>query len=82
MGNDKDKIEILEEKVEELTENNINNSNTIARLENDLERLGDPNSKPRVIQKGNQKHPRYVKNTDKIAPILPKENPVKSPKKK
>lgn len=97
MGNDNQKIADLEERLTEQSKeieslkNSSGNpelekevekqSNTIARLENDLKRLGDPNSKPRIIQKGNQVHPTYVKNTDKIAPTIPKEEPVAPAKK-
>jgi len=93
---DKERITDLEKQLESQSKeiNSLKNSsgnaglkeavekqeNTIARLENDLKRLGDPNSKPRVIQKGNQVHPKYVKNTDKIAPTIPKEEPAEPSK--
>ena len=45
-------------------------SNTIARLENDLKKLGDSNATPRIIQRGNQVHPKYEKNSKKVAATL------------
>ena len=57
-----------------------NQANTIARLENDLKKLGDSNASPRIIQRGNQLHPKYQKNTIKVAATLPKE--PEKPKKK
>ena len=52
-------------------------ANTIARLENDIKKLGDVNASPRIIQRGNQKHPKYVSNNIKISATIPKEEPVK-----
>ena len=57
-----------------------NQANTIARLENDLKKLGDSNASPRIIQRGNQVHPKYQKNKIKVAATLPKE-PEKQTKK-
>ncbi len=46
--------------------------NTIATQKNELDKLGDPNAEPRIIRRGNQKHPKYEKNTIKVAATLPK----------
>ena len=61
-------------KIAELEKNADEQANTIAKLENDIKKLGDPNKSPKIIQKGNQKHPKYEKNNKKIAATLPKEN--------
>ena len=55
-------------------------ANTIAKLENEIKKLGDPNVTPRIIQKGNQKHPKYQRNDDKIAATIPKVTAKKEPK--
>ncbi len=57
-------------------------ANTIARLENDIKKLGDSNASPRIIQKGNQKHPKYQKNAVKVAATLQIEKPEEQPKKR
>jgi len=54
-------------------------ANTIAKLENEIKKLGDPNKSPKIIQKGQQKHPKYQKNNTKITATLPKKTiPVKA----
>ena len=77
MGDDKDSSK----KILELEKANSDNQNTIARLENDIKKLGDSNASPRIIQKGNQKHPKYQRNKKTIAATIPKEEPEKKPKK-
>jgi len=47
-------------------------ANTIAKLENEIKKLNDPNAEPRIIQKGKQVHPKYKKNTITIAATIPK----------
>jgi hypothetical protein len=76
-GENNSKLETLQKKSEE-------QANTIARLENDIKKLGDSNSSPRIIQRGNQLHPKYEKNTIKVAATLPKapEKPTKKSSKK
>ena len=54
-GDDSSKISGLQKTVD-------NQANTIAKLENDMKKLGDVNATPRIIQKGNQRHPHFVKN--------------------
>ena len=77
MGNEKEnssKNFDLAKKVED-------QANTIARLENDIKKLGDVNASPRIIQRGNQTHPHFEKNNIKIAATLPKEKPEQKLKK-
>jgi len=64
-----------------LEKQNANQANTIATLENELEKKSDPNGKPIVIQKGSQLHPKYQRNKIKITATLPKETPKDKPKK-
>lgn len=66
--------------LKQLQKTSDNQANTIARLENDLKKLGDSNASPRIIQRGNQVHPKYQKNKIKVAATLPKE-PEKQTKK-
>lgn len=51
----------------------IEQENKITTLEKELEKSTDPNAKPRVIQKGNQVHPKYQKNNKTISATIPKE---------
>ena len=54
-------------------ENQLNEqANTIARLENEIRKQGDPNATPKIIQKGSQVHPKYQRNNNKIAATIPK----------
>jgi len=84
-SNDSKKVEELQKKIEEQTKISEDQANTIARLENDIKKLGDVNASPRIIQRGNQKHPKYVSNNDKIsatiAKEIPKAKPIEKPKK-
>ncbi len=73
-GEDNSKLETLQKTSE-------NQANTIARLENDIEKLGDANAAPRIIQRGNQIHPKYRKNSIKVAATIPKK-PIKKQDKK
>ncbi len=41
-------------------------------LKDEVAKNNDPNAKPRTIKKGNQVHPKYQKNTDKVVAVLPK----------
>ena len=66
--------------LKQLQKTSDNQANTIARLENDLKKLSDSNASPRIIQRGNQVHPKYQKNKIKVAATLPKE-PEKQTKK-
>jgi len=72
MGKDNDSS-----KDNELQKTNADQANTIATLENEVKKLNDPNSGPRIIQKGAQLHPKYQKNSKKIAATLPKPNKSK-----
>lgn len=47
-------------------------ANTIAKLENEIKNISDPNKEPRIIQKGKQRHPRYVSNNIKISSTIEK----------
>jgi len=53
-------------KIEELQKTAESQANTIAKLENEIKKISDPNKDPRVIQKGKQKHPKYQRNNEKI----------------
>lgn len=77
MGDDKDSSK----KIADLQKANSDNQNTIARLENDIKKLGDSNATPRIIQKGNQRHPKYQRNKKTIAATIPKEEPKEKSKK-
>ncbi len=48
-------------------------ANTIAKLENEIKKLGDTNANPRIIQKGNQRHPKFQKNKIKVSATIPRE---------
>lgn len=48
-------------------------ANTIARLENEIKNISDPNKEPRIIQKGRQKHPHFIKNKIKTPATIQKE---------
>ncbi len=65
-------------KIKQLQKTTEQQANTIARLENDIKKLGDTNASPRIIQKGNQVHPKYERNKIKIAATIPK---IKTPTK-
>lgn len=78
MGKDKDKDNSSE--IAELQKTAEDQANTIAKLENEIKQLGDPNKTPKIIQKGNQKHPKYQRNDIKIAATLPKETVTPKPK--
>ena len=60
-------------KDKDLEKSNAEQKNTIATLENELKKTEDPNAGPKVIQKGAQVHPKYEKNTKKIAATIQKE---------
>jgi len=64
MGKDKTKKNSSDE-VQELKNEN-------ETLKNEVAKKKDPNAKPRTITKGDQVHPKYRKNTIKIAATLPK----------
>ena len=72
MGDDKDSSN----KITQLEKTSQNQANTIAKLENEIKKLTDPNAEPRIIQKGQQVHPKYIKNKKVIAATLPKPNKV------
>jgi len=57
----------------DLKKTNAEQANTIATLENEKKKLDDPNAGPRIIQKGNQAHPKYQKNKKQIPATIPKE---------
>ena len=58
-----------------LAKQNSELENTVATLQNELKKKGDPNAGPKVIQKGTQLHPKYQRNKTKVAATLPKEIP-------
>ncbi len=68
-------------KISELEKKSSDQANTIAKLENEIKKLGDPNAEPRIIQKGKQVHPKYQKNSKTIAATIPKEIPTQKSKK-
>lgn len=68
-------------KIADLEKSNSDNQNTIARLENDIKKLGDTNANPRIIQKGNQRHPKYQRNKKTVPATIPKEEPKEKSKK-
>jgi len=57
-------------KIEALEKTAENQANTIAKLENEIKKISDPNKDPRVIQKGKQIHPKYERNKKKIAATI------------
>jgi len=63
-------------KIEELQKTADQQANTIAKLENEIKKLGDVNASPRIIQRGKQRHPKFVSNNIKTPATLPKEEPV------
>ena len=63
--------------LETLQKTSDDQANTIATLGNEIKKLGDSNASPRIIQRGNQLHPKYEKNNKKTIAILPKEEPKK-----
>lgn len=73
MGADKDSSE----KIKQLEKTAEDQANTIAKLENEIKKLGDPNKNPKIIQKGSQVHPKYQKNKNKISATIPKVEPKK-----
>lgn len=48
-------------------------ANDIAKLENEIKKISDPNKTPKIIQKGEQRHPKYERNDKQIPATLPKE---------
>ena len=68
MGKDNSKVEQSQKTIDE-------QANTIAKLKNEVKKLGDPNAGPRIIQKGNQVHPKYQRNKIKVAATIQIENP-------
>lgn len=60
-------------KISELEKTSADQANTIAKLENEIKKIGDPNKTPKIIQRGNQVHPKYEKNKITVAATLPKE---------
>ena len=69
MAKDKDNSS----EIAELQKTSQDQANTIAKLENEIKQLSDPNKTPKIIQKGSQLHPKYKKNNIKIAATIPKE---------
>lgn len=76
----KEKSPTLEQQVEKQKSPNTTleqqvekQANTIARLENEMKNITDPNKEPRIIQKGKQKHPKFIKNKIKTPATIPKE---------
>ena len=67
-------------KITKLEKNSEDQANTIAKLENEIKKLGDPNANPRIIQKGNQVYPKYQRNNKMISATIPKEKPQKKQK--
>ncbi len=63
------------DELKEKSDTVVEQENKIARLENDIKKLGDKNAGPRVIQKGNQKHPEFQKNDIVIPATIPKKKP-------
>lgn len=59
---------------EDLQKTNDDQANVIATLEEERKKTEDPNAGPRVIKKGNQAHPKYQRNNQKISATIPKEN--------
>ncbi len=57
---------------DKLEKKNAEQANKIATLENEAKKNADPNEGPKVIQKGNQIHPKYQKNNKTILATLPK----------
>lgn len=53
-------------------ENSSDDANTIETQRVESEKKGDPNAKPRVIRRGDQKHPKYQRNKIQIAATIPK----------
>ncbi len=75
---DKDKNKDNSSEITELQKTSQDQANTIAQLENKIKQLSDPNKTPKIIQKGSQVHPKYLRNKTKIAATIPKETiPVK-----
>ena len=74
-----EKVKDMTNKSQDDNSSSSSSSETTQSLKNEIETLkseaaktADPNAKPRTITKGNQTHPIYKKNNDKIAAILPK----------
>lgn len=63
MGEEKDSIKKLEKKISSL-------ENTVETQKNEIAKLGDPANSPRVILRGNQKHPKYQKNKIRVSPVM------------
>jgi len=60
-------------KIKDLEKTAQDQANTIARLENEIKKLGDVNASPRIIQKGNQRHATFQANNTIVAATIPKE---------
>lgn len=56
--------------LESLQKTSDDQANTIAKLENEIKKLGDSNSSPRIIQRGKQRHPKYTKSLQKVAATI------------
>lgn len=63
MGKEKDEKSKLEEKIS-------SQENTIATLKAEAKKHQSGESGPRVIIKGDQKHPKYRRNKIKISPVM------------
>lgn len=63
MVEDKDIIKKLEKKLSSL-------ENTVETQKHEIEKLSDPASSPRVIQRGNQVHPVYQRNKIQVSPVM------------
>lgn len=61
-----------DENSSDLKKENSEQANKIATLENEIKKTSDPNAGPKIIQKGNQVHPKYQKNTETVAATIPK----------
>ncbi len=60
-------------KIKDLEKTAEDQANTIAKLENEIKQVSDPNKTPKIIQKGTQKHPKYQRNKIQIPATIPKE---------
>ena len=69
MAKDKDNSS----KIKDLEKTTEDQANTIAKLENEIKQVSDPNKTPKIIQKGTQKHPKYQRNKTQISATIAKE---------
>lgn len=60
-------------KIKDLEKTSEDQANTIAKLENEIKQVSDPNKSPKIIQKGAQLHPKYQRNKIQISATIPKE---------